>query len=166
MPKQPVHLNESQRQQLQELTRKGKVAVRTFKRAQILLLSNEDYKDNEIAQRVGVNVTTVERVRQKFVQDGLDTALKEQERSGRPRKLNGKAEAMLVATACSDAPQGRAEWTMQLLAQRLVELKVVESISDETVRRVLKKTTSSHGKSSSGVLLKLGQTLFGGWKTC
>jgi len=60
MPKQQVHLNESQRQQLQELTRKGKVAVRTFKRAQILLLSNEDYKDNEIAQRVGVNVTTVE----------------------------------------------------------------------------------------------------------
>lgn len=71
----------------------------------------------------------------------LDTALKEQERSGRPRKLNGKAEAMLVATACSDAPGGRSEWTMQLLAQRLVELKIVEALSDETVRRVLKKTT-------------------------
>jgi len=145
MPKQPVHLNESQRQQLQELTRKGKVAVRTFKRAQILLLSNEDYKDSEIAERVGVNATTVERVRQRFVKGGLETAVKEQERSGRPRKLNGKAEAMLVATACSDAPGGRSEWTMQLLAQRLVELKIVETLSDETVRRVLKKTTLSRG---------------------
>jgi transposase len=141
MPKHQVHLSQPQRQQLLELTRKGKVAVRTFKRAQILLLTDEGYKDTEIAERVGVNVTTIERTRQKFVKDGLETALNEQQRTGRPCKLDGKAEALLVATACSHAPGGRSEWTMQLLAERLVELKIVETLSDETVRRVLKKTT-------------------------
>jgi transposase len=145
MPKHRIQLNEQQRQQLLDITSKGKVVVRKYKRSQILLLSDEGYKDTEIGERVGVGVATVERVRQKFVQSGLDEALAEAQRPGRKRKLDGKAEAFLVATACSDAPGGRSDWTMQVLAERLVELKVVESISDETVRRTLKKTRSNRG---------------------
>lgn len=128
-----------------DITHKGKVAVRTFKRSQILLLSESGYKDQEIAERVGVHITTVERTRQKFVKHGLEAALTEQDRPGRKRKLDGKAEALLVATACSDAPDGRQEWTMQLLAERLVQLQVVDGISDETVRRTLEKISSSPG---------------------
>jgi len=145
MPKHRIKLNEQQRQQLLDITSKGRVAVRIYKRSQILLLSDEGYKDTEIGERVGVGVATVERVRQKFVQHGLDEALAEARRPGRKRKLDGKAEAFLVATACSDAPGGRSDWTMQLLAERLVKLEIVDEISDEMVRRILKKTNSSRG---------------------
>jgi hypothetical protein len=91
-------------------------------------------------------VTTVERVRQRFVEQGFDAALerKHPDKPARPIKLDGRAEARLIALACSPPPEGRATWTMQLLADKLVELEVVESISDETVRTALKKTRSSH----------------------
>lgn len=145
MPKHQVHLTDEQRQRLVDITSKGKVAVRTFKRAQILLLSEQGDKDQIIAQRVGVSIATVERTRQKFVQQGLDEALTEKPRPGQPCKLDGKTEAFLIATACSDAPEGRTKWTMQLLAARLVALNKVESISDETVRRILKKNNLSRG---------------------
>jgi transposase len=96
---------------------------------------------------VEVSVATVERVRQRFVEQGLDAALnrKPRERPGREPKLDGRAEARLIAVACSAPPEGRKEWTMRLLADKLVELEVVDSISDETVRRALKKTRSSRG---------------------
>lgn len=145
MSKRQIQLTDEQRHRLVEITSKGKVAVRMFKRSQILLLSEQGYKDGSIAERVGVSVATVERTRQKFVQQGLDEAIREKPRPGKPCKLDGKTEAFLIATACSDAPEGRANWTMQLLAERLVTLNKVESISDETVRRVLKKTSSSRG---------------------
>ena len=145
MPKHQVQLTSEQRQRLVDITSKGKVAVRTVKRSQILLLSEQGYKDQTIAERVGVSIATVERTRQKFVQQGLDAAITEKPRPGNPCKLDGKTEAFLIATACSDAPQGRANWTMQLLADRLVALNKVESISDETVRRILKKTNLSRG---------------------
>jgi transposase len=92
----------------------------------------------------------VERTRQRFVEEELEAALSERPRPGQPRKLNGKKEALLVALACSDPPKGHQKWTMQLLADRLVELKVVDSIADETVRRVLKKTMSNPGRRSNG----------------
>lgn len=145
MPKHQVHLSDEQRQHLVDITNKGKTAVRTFKRSQILLLNEQGYKDSVIAERVGVSIATVERTRQRFVQQGLDAALSEKPRPGHPCKLDGKTEAFLIATACSDAPEGRAKWTMQLLADRLVALNKVDSISDETVRRVLKKTNLSRG---------------------
>ena len=90
---------------------------------------------------------TVERVRQRFVERGLEAALgrKPQDRPSRERKLDGRAEARLIALACSRPPDGRAAWTLQLLADKLVELRVVDSVCDETVRRVLKKTRSSRG---------------------
>jgi len=145
MPKHRVQLTDEQRQHLVDITSKGKTAVRTFKRSQILLLSEQGYKDQIIAERVGVSIATVERTRQKFVQQGLDAAITEKPRPGQPSKLDGKTEAFLIATACSDAPEGHAKWTMQLLADRLVALNKVDSISDETVRRILKKTNLSHG---------------------
>lgn len=145
MPKRQIQLTDEQRQRLVDITSKGKVAVRMFKRSQILLLSEQGYKDQIIAERVGVSVATVERTRQKFVQQGLDQAITEKPRPGKPCKLDGNQSAFLIATACSQAPDGRANWTMQLLADRLVALNKVESISDETVRRMLKKTSLSRG---------------------
>ena len=93
----------------------------------------------------------MERIRKRFVEDGLEAALSEQPRPGGQRKLDGQQEAFLIALACSTPPEGRACWTMQLLADRLVELQVVEAISDETVRRTLKKTSSSRGRRKPGV---------------
>ena len=145
MRKHEVRLTEDQRQQLEEITSKGKTGVRIYKRAQILLLTEAGRKDKEIAKQVGVVDTTVERVRRRFVEAGLEAAIWEKPRPGRKRKLDGKSEAFLIATACSDAPEGRSEWTMQLLADRLVELELVDSISDETVRLTLKKTNSNRG---------------------
>lgn len=91
--------------------------------------------------RLGVGLSTVERTRKRFVEGGLEHALTDLPRPGKARKVDGKQEALLVALACSDPPEGRERWTMQLLAGRLVELGVVDSISDETVRVMLKKTT-------------------------
>jgi transposase len=115
-------------------------------RARILLQVHAGQTDQAIADNLGVNVSTVERAREKYVfADSLEAALKDRPHPAKPRKLDATAEAFLIATACSDAPGGRSEWTMQLLADRLVEVGVVESISDETVRQTLKKTTSNRG---------------------
>lgn len=151
--KYTVNLSESEIRHLQAITSKGKIAVRKFKRAQILILAQEGHPDAKIAQMLNIGESTVHRTRQKCVELGLELALSERPRQGRARKLDGKAEAFLVATACSpkgyrsayQAPSGRQSWTMQLLAERLVELKLVENISDETVRLRLKKTKSSLG---------------------
>ncbi len=143
--KYTVNLSESEIKRLQEITSKGKTAVRKLKRAQILLLASEGHPDENIAMMLKVGESTVHRTRQKCVESGLDSALTERPRQGRKVKLDGKAEAFLVATACSEAPEGRQSWTMQLLADRLVELNLVESISDETVRLRLKKTPLNLG---------------------
>jgi transposase len=143
--KYTVNLSELEIKQLQEITSKGKTAARKLKRAQILLLADEGHRDEKIAQMLKVGESTVHRIRQRCVEEGVELALKERPRPGSSQKLNGKSEAFLIATACSDAPEGRESWTMQLLADRLVELKLVESISDETVRRTLKKTKLSLG---------------------
>lgn len=140
-----VNLNAEERQHLLSLTNKGKISGRMLKRVQILLLADEGHPDETIAQMLHVGESTVHRTRQRCVEQGVELALKERPRIGGKRKLDGKAEAFLVATACSDPPSGKAKWTMQLLAERLVELQLVESISDETVRRCLEKTTSSRG---------------------
>jgi transposase len=140
-----VTLTAEERQQLLEITHQNKVSARKFKRAQTLLLADEGHRDETIAQMLYVGESTVHRTRQKFVAGGVEFALSEAPRLGGKRKLDGKAEAFLVATACSEPPNGKAEWTMQMLADRLVEVKLVKQISDETVRRTLKKTISSPG---------------------
>ncbi len=140
-----VTLTAEERQQLLKITHQSKVSARRFKRAQILLLADEGHRDEIIAQMLYVGESTVHRTRQKFVDGGVEFALSEAPRLGGRRKLDGRAEAFLVATACSDPPKGKAEWTMQMLADRLVEVNLVDEISDETVRRTLKKMTSSPG---------------------
>lgn len=138
-----VKLKPEERARLQEMTRRGTVKVRMLHRAEVLLLSDDGMRDDRIAERVGVSVSTVERTRKRYLQAGLDAALTEKPRPGAEPRLDAKAEAFLVALACSDPPEGRDTWTMQLLADRLVELNYVESISDETVRRRLKKTAEA-----------------------
>lgn len=140
-----VTLTAEERQQLLEITHYNNISSRRFKRAQILLLADEGHRDEIIAQMLYVGESTVHRTRQKFVDGGVEFALSEAPRLGGKRKLNGKAEAFLVATVCSDPPKGKAEWTMQMLAERLVEVNLVDQISDETVRRTLKKMTSNPG---------------------
>ena len=150
--KHVVMLKPEERMQLLALTQKGKTGARKLRRAHILLLADEGMKDTEIAAAVKASVSTVERTRKCFFQSGVDKALVEKPRPGATPRLDGRAEARLTALACSDPPEGRGKWTMQLLADRLVELEIVDTISDETVRRTLKKTISSPGRRSSGAL--------------
>jgi transposase len=119
-------------------------------RVQVLLRAAVGDTDADIADDLGVHANTVARIRRRFAADGLG-ALTERPRPGVPAKLDGKAEAVVIALACSPAPDGHATWSARLLAHRLVELEVVESISDDTVRRVLKKATSSRGRRRVGV---------------
>jgi len=137
--KHRVKLNQSERTQLIKLTKKGKISARKLRRVQTLLLTDAGYKDEEIATMLNLGVATVERTRKKFVEGGLELALNERPRPGRVKKLDRKAEDFLIATACSNPPDGKECWTTQLLADELVQLQLVESISDETVRLLLKK---------------------------
>src|SRR5262249_42388208 len=105
-----------------------------------LLLADEGHTDQQIAAATGAGCSTVERVRQRFARAGLEAALNDKPRSGAPPEFDGEQQAMIVALACSDAPEGRTCWTAELLADRAVELGVAESISESTVRRILEKT--------------------------
>jgi transposase len=150
-----VRLNDEQRRALQRITKTGTHSSATVRRAQILLKSDVDgpdqWTDTRIGKTLGCSFMTARRVRQQFVAEGLDATLHRKRPTGRQyRKLDGKQEAQLVAIACSPAPAGRSRWTMTLLSQRLVEMKVVESIDPATVWRTLKKTRSSRGSSNSG----------------
>lgn len=136
-----INLSEGERQTLLEMTRKGEIKVRKFKRAMILLKADEGLSDQQIMAALNVSRPCVERIRKRFVADGMERALNEDPRPGQKRKLDGRAEATLIATACSDAPDGHEHWTLRLLADKLVQLGVVEAISHETVRRTLKKTS-------------------------
>jgi transposase len=152
MKRYKVTLDADERQYLHDLIAAGQAAARKLAHARILLKADAAdggpaWPDHRIADALEVSTATVERVRQRFVEQGLDAALdrKHRERPAREIKLDGRAEAQLIALACSAPPEGRATWTMQLLADKLVELDVVDSISDETVRLALKKTRSSPG---------------------
>jgi transposase len=145
-----VDLTPEERGTLDALLQKGKTSARTLRRAQTLLLAADGWTDAAIAQALHLGHATVERTRQRFVEEGFQAALTEKPRPGRDRKLDGKQEAFLVALACSPAPEGRAKWSMQLLADRMVTLGLVETLSDETVRRRLKETNCSPGGRSAG----------------
>jgi len=112
-----------------------------MKRAQILLKAGEGLKDREIMEALNVSRPTAERIRKRYVVGGLEKALTEDPRPGQRRKLDGRAEARLITVICSQAPSGHEHWTLRLLADKLVELGVVENISHETVRQTLKKTS-------------------------
>ncbi|WP_414859163.1 IS630 family transposase [Nostoc sp. KVJ3] len=134
-----VDLNEDEVSQLQAIIKKGKHKARTITRANILLMATDRERDQAIASIVRAHVATVQRIREKFVIGGLDFALKDEVHPPKPKKLDEKQEAFLIATACSKPPEGRVRWTMQLLADHLVNLGIIDSISDETIRQTLKK---------------------------
>src|SRR5215470_4969607 len=146
-----VKLLAEERAQLEGMLSKGKAAARTLMHARILLKADEGVagprlSDDQIAEAVEVNRSTVERARMRCVEEGVEAALRPRpSRQVHPRKLDGVQEAHLVVLACSLAPKGRNRWSLRLLADKLVELEVVDDVSYETVRRTLKKTNSSRG---------------------
>ena len=158
MPKKKHHirLSAQEREQLEAMVRKGKVSAQRQCHARILLLADTNgpeggWSDSHIARAAQTSIPTVERVRRVCVEHGLERALERKDPDrDYVRKLDGKAEAQLIALSCSPAPQGRARWTLRLLAERLVELEIVEEICHETVRQTLKKMNSNRGKKSSG----------------
>jgi transposase len=146
-----VDLSDSEKERLQALISRGKSSARTQTRARILLKANEELSDEQIVQALDVGIATIGRVRRRFVEEGLERALTDKPRPGPARKIDGKQEAHLIAVACSAPPAGHVRWTLRLLAGKAVELGFTDSMSHETVRRMLKKTTSSRGRSNSGV---------------
>ena len=148
MKKYVVRLTSEERMTLQRLVSVGKAAARRILHARILLAADQGpegpaWKDDQIAQGLSAHPRTIANVRQRLVEQGLEAAVdrKKQERPSRGRKLDGKAEARLIAMRCGEPPEGRMRWTLHLLADKMVELKIVDSVSYETVRRVLKKTS-------------------------
>jgi transposase len=150
-----VRLTEEERQQIEKLVRRGRTHARSLLYGRILLKADADgpncWTDERISEALEVSTDTVARERRRFCEDGLEVALMPK-KPGRPRRrvLDGRAEAHLVALACSDPPEGRGSWTLRLLADRMVELRHVSGVSHETVRRTLKKTNCAPTFSRSG----------------
>jgi transposase len=143
-----VKLKGSERLELQQMLRGGRESARALARARVLLKCDEGCTDEEVVEAVGVSLGTVERARKRVCEGGREAVLTDRPQPPRPhkRKIDGRAEARLVTLACSTPPDGRESWTLQLLADSMVKLKYVDgAVSDETVRRVLKKTRSNRG---------------------
>jgi transposase len=144
-----IHLSKENRQELETLIRSGESSARTQTRARILLLTDESQKKNkgteEIASALMCSLPTITNIRKKFVEGGLENALYDKPRPGAIPKITGEIEAHLTLLACSAPPEGRSRWTLQLLADKLVELKLVDSISDVAVMHRLKKMNLSLG---------------------
>ena len=140
-----VALKNDERVELEQLTKKGKIAAYKMNHARILLLAdiNQEkggWTDANISEALNISVATIERVRQRFVLEGMQSALERREQKNRRRKIiDGEKEAHLIALACSETPMGKAKWTMQMLADKMVELKYVQQVSKETIRQTLKK---------------------------
>jgi len=152
MVRYKVKLKEEERKQLQAVLGKGKHTSQQYRNACILLNSDESpegqkLSNEQIAQVLHINPKTVERIKQRFVEEGFDECMdrKPYPKKG-PKKADGDFEAHLIALSCSEAPEGYARWSLRLLADKMVEMKYTDNISHETVRRVLKKTKSSRGK--------------------
>jgi transposase len=143
-----VRLDDDERGRLQRLVRAGKAAAYKIRHANLLLMADADgpgWADERIAEGLGVSIGQIEHLRRRFVEQGIDACLerKKQERPSIEPKFDGEKEAKLIALACGKAPEGRERWSLRLLADRAVELRIVESTSHETVRQVLQKTRSS-----------------------
>ncbi len=146
-----VTLTAEEREALTQMVRQGKTNARKITRARILLLADENqakpaWIDARIAEALSISSRTVERIRQSCVEDGIEAALNHKRpKRTRSKRLDGEAEARLVQLACSAPPDGRERWTLQMLADKLIELEIVETVSDETVRTTLKKMNSNPG---------------------
>ena len=161
-----IRLSKEEREQLHNIVRTGKSPARVQTRVRILLLAAErsvssrggtrrrSNSNRTIGEDLLVCARTVSRVRQRFVEGGLQAALYDRERTGRPAEIDGEAEAKLIMLACSEPPDGRSHWTLQLLADRMVVLGYAKHISDTWVLKLLKKTNYAHGRSRVGVFQK------------
>jgi len=148
-----VNLSQAEYDHLRNLVSGGMEKVRKLRRVRILLKASEGWTDEQIHEALDVGQATVGRIRKRYAEEGMDAALNRRPTSRQyERKIDGKAEAHLIAMACGDAPEGYARWSLRLLSERLVTLEQVEieSVSHETVRQTLKKTTSNHGKTNNG----------------
>ena len=161
-----VDLTGAEQGYLLGLIHQGTPAARKVARAHALLRAAEGATDEEIAQALQLGASTGHRTRQRLVDDGLMAALSERPRAGPPPTLTGKQTAFLVALACSTPPAGRHRWSLQLLADRFIELRPIETISPDTVRRVLKKTTSNPGSGKQGAFPVSVPTMAGTWRMC
>jgi transposase len=173
MKKYIVKLTQEERGDLQKLISQGEAPARKLTHARILLKADSSeagpgWSDPAISEALEVGTATVERVRERFVEEGLKASLtRRRPRSPRLRKLDGEQEAHLIALVCSPPEEGQEHWTLQLLADKLVELHIVESIARETIRQVLKKTNSSPGSKHSGALRpRATPSLSVRWKRC
>lgn len=158
MPKKKyiIALTPSERSTLEQLTRKGKTAAYKINHARILLKAdiNQEgggWRDSQISEALNIGHATIERVRQRFVEEGLEAALNRRKQKNRRRKIiDGAKEAYLIALACSEVPRGKSHWTLQMLADKMVELNRVEQVSTETIRQTLKKTNLNLGSRNPG----------------
>ena len=162
-PRYRVTLTKEERKELETMTRRGKTHARRFIHARALLLCDAGadgpaWNVADVAEALGVTSRTIEHLKKRFVEDGLEAALERKPREKPPREVifDGAFEARLIALACSDAPEGRRRWTVRLLADKAVELKFAESVSHMTVQRVLKKTNLSLTSASTGKSLPKG----------
>ncbi len=146
-----VKLTVEEKEKLNSFLNKGKASARSLTRARILLLADASRSNEEIKSALNVSTTTISRIRRRYCEGGLEFALSEKPRSGAPPKIDGRIEAEITHLACSQPPEGRSKWTLRLLADKLVELDCIDSISHMSVHRALKKTKSSRGRRSSGV---------------
>lgn len=172
MEKYRVSLTAEERAELERMVSVGKAAARKLTHARILLLADTtpggEHSDDQIVAALGVGLCTVSRVRKRLVTEGLQQAINPKRQPLRPGKIKikGNVEQKLVQLACSDPPQGRCRWTLQLLADQMVVLGLVDAISTETVRQALKKTTSSRGSSRPGASRpRRTASTSGGWRT-
>ena len=141
-----VDLTDIEKVYLHNIISKGKHSAQKIKRANCLLEANNGMSDSEIAKIFKTSIPTIERLRKRFVEEGLESSLNNKPKKPKERKLDGEGEAKLISLACSDAPDGYSKWTLELLSDELVKLKVVDSIAKETVRLTLKKMNLSRGR--------------------
>ena len=146
-----VNLTDEDREYLNQFIRHGKAPARSLARARVLLMVDEGYSNKEIVDILKISRPTVNQIRKRYCQEGLDSAINEKPRSGAPPKIDGTIEAQVTLLACSEPPEGRSSWTMQLLADKTVELGTIESISAMSIHRILKKAKPSHGRMFDGV---------------
>lgn len=141
--KNPIKLKPEERKELKQLITKGAEKARKITRARILLLAHEGKTDTHIIEALKTARNTIRAVRSRYIQDGLEAAINEQARSGAPKKFTGRQKAKITAIACSKPPEGRSRWTLRLIADKVVELRISDEISYKTVERTLKKTNLS-----------------------
>jgi putative transposase len=146
-----VNLKDEDRAYLNQFISRGRASARSLTRARILLMADEDLSNKEIAEILRTTEPTIIQIKKRYCQEGLESAINERPRSGAPIKIDGTIEAQMTLLACSEPPEGRSSWTLQLIADKLIEMEVVDSISAMSVHRSFKKVKPSPGRRFDGV---------------